>query len=336
MWTRYKQRINGGFVSAGYTWLPLVTQLRVTSAALIVGCGNGGLADLLIECFNIDCIGLDLEKDMPRDSATLLNYVPVGIQFNHRTKFLQSDWSINSSGDWLDSSVRSRVFDTLPALATLFIDVTGPDVSEVTTALILSMASSMIANAYCRLIGSEQDLNAAMRELSLRHSVRMWVISRSLTSMEVVVECSRSDLPIHRCLHAPSMIEIELPELMHKVIPRREGELLEAATFNTFSWDGETLFEACTTMRNLCISLLNKPKHQQLNYSRRYGLMIGYSTLIAVTSDNPVFTIQEWISDERIETDLFTYELNDRTTTHLLKYAARLSRYTDNSLLFFS
>lgn len=336
MWSRYRQRVNGGMVSSGYTWLPLITQMKLSSNVLIVGNGNGGLADLLISAYRVSVIGLDLETDMPKDSATLLNYVPLGIQIQNQKSFIQSDWSLTSSGDWTDTVVRKGVLDGLPSLSSVIIDATGPDPYSLSEAIAENMKHNLVSNIYCRLIGALDDINTALHTIAKIHELRRWVVSRSHTDVEVIVEVSRGKLPSHTCSAAPSLSNLTLSAEMHAIIPERRGELLEAAIFNSISWDGETLHEAYLTMRNLCVSLLDKPKTQQLIYRHRYGLMIGYAVMTALQSDNPLGRLQEWIQEDELETDLFYYKLREATVTHLIKYVARLSSLTESSSLYFS
>jgi len=336
MWDRYKHRRHGGISSAGYTWLPLISRLETSETALIVGNGNGGLADLLITCFDADIIGLDLETDMPVDSATLLNYIPIGIDLDNRSKFIQSDWSINSSGDWLDKEVRENVLSGLPHLSTIFVDATGPDPLMMTRACIDSMDHTMTSNCYMRLIGDLEELRTCTEECNKQFQTSMFIVSRSHSSCEIIVHVSRGKLKTHKCISAPMLIDISLTEEMHTVIPKRRGELLEAATKNCISWNGESIYESSQVMTNLCKSLLNKPRNRQLMYKLRSDLMIGYATMYCITSDNPITQIQAWISDDAIETNLYIFPLRESTISHLLRYCARLSSATDPSELFFS
>jgi hypothetical protein len=336
MWNRYKQRLRGGLSSAGYTWLPLITHLQLSHYALVVGNGNGGLADLLITCFGVEIIGLDLERDMPRDSATLLNYLPLGLSLENRSSFIQTDWSINSSGDWTDSQVRDKVLAGLPGLSTVFIDATDVPLSMISRACGSTMAHSLVSNCYARLIGPADEIIEAVQHLKNTYEIRMWVYTMSQIDTEVIVEVSRAQLGIHRCHNAPALVDKHLTPSMHEVIPDRRGELLEAATCMSISWNGETLTEAYGVMRNLCVSLLNKTRNRQLIYQKRYGLILGYSVLYALHCDNPQVQIQEWISEELIETDIFQIHTREAMISHLIRYVARLSSYRDTSPLFFS
>lgn len=336
IWMRYAKRKHGGLVSAGYTWLPLITSLSLEKSALIVGNGNGGLADLLITCFNVDVIGLDLETDMPRDSATLLNYVPTGIQSQNRSHFIQSDFSITTTGDWTDSHVRSTVIKSLPSMTTLMIDATGPSPDSLYSAICDSMTMPLVATCYCRLIGNEEQVQSVTEQLTRQFEIKLWVVSRSQVDIEMIVEVSRLKLEIHKCTNSIPLISTQISETMHDVIPKRFGELLEVATCYSIGWNGESLYEALHTIENLCDSLLNKPRHQQMNYHKRYGLILALGVMTALTATNPRRQIQDWIAEEAIETDKFTYQLNQSTTTHLLKYTARLSGFPRDSHLFFS
>lgn len=336
MWDRYKHRRNGGVAAAGYTWLPLITRLELSHTVLIVGNGNGGLADLLLTCFDTDVIGLDLEHDMPVDSATLLNYLPVGIKMENRSRFIQSDWSINSSGNWLEEDVREKVLTTLPQLSTVFVDATGPDPIEILDASSKTMEHVLVSNCYARVIGDSTAIFEHISVLSEIYNTTTFVVSHSTVDVELIVHISRQRTPPHRCMKAPMLIDVLLPESMHAVIPEKRGELLEAATNYCISWNGESLYESNAVMKNLCLSLLNKSKKRQLVYRQRTDLMIGYAVTFALCSDSPLGLVQSWISDEEIETDVFRFALRESIITHLLRYTARLSSITDTSELFFS
>jgi hypothetical protein len=336
IWERNRQRLCGGISSAGYTWVPILSQLKLSKTVLIVGNGNGGLADLLISAYAVDIIGLDLETDLPKDMATLMNYLPLGIQTQNRGRFLQSDLSLSTSGDWTDPIVRSAVLATLPSLTTVIVDATGPTPASIVQSCKDSMDSTLVSNMFCRLIGEDQDVLDALSSLKNWCETQFWVCSRSRAELEVIVHCSRSELKIHKCSGSPCLSHLQLSEDMHSIIPHRYGELLEAATRHCINWEGESLTESYKVIHNMCNSLLNKPQHQQLRYVQRFDLIVAYSLLYAVNSGDTLNTIREWIADEVIETDLFTFGTREDVITHLLRYGARLSGLSQQSILFFS
>lgn len=336
LWNRYVQRKNGGLVSSGYTWLPLITSLTVSNSTLIVGNGNGGLADLLISCFGTNVIGIDLESDMPKETATLLNYVPSGIQSQNRSKFIQSDLSITTSGDWTDNTVRNQVLNHLPSVSTVIIDATGPSPESLLEAIFECMEAPKVSRTYSRLIGLKQNVLKVTEDLRKKYETRLWVVSHSHSSIEVIIEVSRCELPLHICSSKLTLVDQPITPNMHSVIPSRYGELLEAATNYSISWNGESLYEARLTVINMCTSLLNKPKSKQLAFKNRYGLILACGVLDAATSDYPLAIVQDWISEESMETESFIYQLNSSTITHLIKYVARLSNFPKDSHLFFS
>lgn len=333
MWDKYKIRRNGGLSAAGYTWLHVLPEVKVTKCCLVVGNGNGGLADLLLSCYNTDVIGLDLEVDMPRDSATLLNYIPIGVEPERRDRFIQSDWSINSSGDWLRDDVRRSVLDSLPALSTIFVDMTGPEAENIVQSIGMTMDHRLVSSCYCRLIGPVEDVWKSVGMLSEKYVEQTWVVSHSHSSIEVISHISRSSQYIHHCSYAKDLIHLPISDELHSLIPERRNELLEAATLSTFAWNGETPIEAYSILRRLSLSLLNKPKSTQLLHGNRINLLIGYATLYAVCVPDPISLLQDWIADEKIETDLFTYGTNAWTVTHLLRYVSRLTGSVYKSLI---
>ncbi|QHD64776.1 RNA dependent RNA polymerase [Plasmopara viticola lesion associated mononegaambi virus 5] len=333
LWDKYKRRKNGGESAAGYTWIHLLPDLLVKRTSLIVGNGNGGLADLLLTCFNTNVVGLDLETDMPRDTATLLNYVPVGIQLENRTRFIQSDWSINSTGDWTDETVRQKVLSSLPELSSVFIDVTGPSPTELLPSILDSMSHSLVSSVCVRLIGEDSDVWQTVDTLRNEYEVVTWVISRSMFSLETIALVSRSKQSTHTCTRSAALIHLPVTDEQHALIPERWNELLEAATLSVFKWEDEPLEHAVVIMRNLCSSLLNKKKSNQLLYADRYSLMIGYATVLAAYDEDPILTVRSWIAEEVISTDLFSYGLNSKTITHLLRYVARLTSHQRSSQL---
>lgn len=333
IWDRNKQRINGGLSSAGYTWIHILPYMTFTSSTLIVGNGNGGLANLLLNCYDTQIIGMDLEADMPDQVATLLNYIPPGIELHNRDRFIQSDWSINSSGDWTDTTVRQNVLNSLPKLSTVVLDMTGPGLDEIVPTIEDAMDHNLVESVSSRLIGDSRDIFDSVRYLRKSFEVQVWVVSRSTASTEALISVTRNRRKLHECNAAVALIHREVSSRQHALIPALWDELLEAATLSSVKWEGESTHEAFQYLRNLCKSLLNKPKTSQLKYRDRYSLLIGYSVLYAVNSESPVQVLQEWISEEEIDTDLYTYKLNNSTVTHLLRYIPRLLYHTRNSLL---
>ncbi|QJW70354.1 RNA-dependent RNA polymerase [Erysiphe necator associated negative-stranded RNA virus 6] len=333
IWDRNRQRINGGLSSAGYTWIHVLPYLTLTSSTLIVGNGNGGLANLLLNCYDTSVVGLDLEKDMPDQVATLLNYIPPGIELHNRDRFIQSDWSINSTGSWLEDQVRNGTLSSLPRVSTIFLDMTGPDLDSIVETLEETMRHPLVESIAARLIGDADELFDVVKYLRQSFEVQIWIVSRSTSSTEGIVSITRSQRTLHSCNDSCALIHREVSNRQHALIPSLWSELLEAATMSAVRWETESTHEAFCYLRNLCKSLLNKPKTTQLTYKDRYALLIGYAVLFAVNSESPVSTLQEWISDEEIDTDLYTYKLNQATVTHLLRYVPRLLYHTKNSLL---
>jgi hypothetical protein len=327
MWKRYSNRLNGGITSAGYTWIPIVGNLILSPDALIVGNGNGGLADLLLTVSKCRIIGLDLEADMPSGLATLLNYVPVGIELNHSSRFIQSDYSLTTSGDWSDSEVRQQVLDSLPGVCTVIIDITSPDALDYPNIVLEMMNHRKVSRVYFRVICDEEVFRSTLSLLRKEVSVEFWISSRTYHSMEILVHVAREQVPVHECASSPSLIDVGLDVTVHTLIPERTEQLLEAATCSCITWRNETLQEAGETMYMLCRSLLDKSDNIQLRYQKRIDLILGYSTLVAAISDDPVSCVQEWLQDEQIETDLFVYAMNSKARIHLLRYVPRILHY---------
>ncbi|QHD64784.1 RNA dependent RNA polymerase [Plasmopara viticola lesion associated mononegaambi virus 9] len=330
-WSRYSQRQHGGIVSAGYTWLPVLPEIAPTHNTLIVGSGNGGLADLLLECFDTKVTGLDLDSDMPSDCATLMNYVPVGIQQHNRPKYTQSDFSITTSGDWTNNVVRDNVLQSLDGVSTVYYDATGPSVQQALEAATHALSHPLVSDYYARLIGDVNEVELYLSKVTTKLS-RMWVVSRSHVSVEVIVHLTHRKKSLHTCNRHGPLIDIILPASVHDLIPSKRQELIEAATLSCFAWEDESLFEVTKAMNSLCVSLLNKAKHHQLKYHDRMSLILAYSTMFATMNESPIELIQSWIAEDELTTDLFRYKLNQKTITHLLKYVARLSGLVDSSL----
>jgi len=332
MWQRYSIRKHGGLSSAGYTWLPILGSISCSRKVLIVGSGNGGLADLLLSQFDCEIVGLDLEDDMPSNVATLLNYMPCGISDENRSRYIQSDYSIATTGDYLDPYVRSVVLNSIQSLQCVFIDATGPSSSDLISASLATLEHPGISTVYCRLIGPVTDVIAHVEGARAWSKIKWWCSSITHQSIEVIVEMTQGRGTNHKCSSGPPLISVGIPENMHMLIPSRRTELYEMASCGVFNWENETIPEIRDILSVMCDSLLNKPREQQMAFKDRYNLILGYSTFYAAAAQFPKAVIQEWLSEERIETDKFSYNLNQRTETHLLRYVARISLNTDPSL----
>ncbi|UYO08140.1 putative RNA-dependent RNA polymerase [Magnaporthe oryzae mymonavirus 1] len=325
MWNRFYKRPRGGLSTAGYTWAPLLSCLEIAGAAAVIGSGHGGLADLLISATGVPVTGLDLESDMPKEAATLMNYLPTGIQLGNRELYTQSDLSISTSGDFTNSDIRSEFLASLLTTTTVFIDATGPSHTDLVRASVECLTSILVPVVYTRLIGPATDV---WDHLSLHHGVcnRVWVFSHSHSAIEVIVEFKAARTSVHHCTSAVPLVDIELTEETQDLIPPRYNELLEGATVNSISWEGEDVFSAAGVLRSLCVSLLNKRRDIQLLYHERMRLIYGYSVLYLVFQEDPQLVLAGWIADERVETDLFTYPLTRAMESHLVRYCARLVR----------
>ncbi|UVB78667.1 RdRp [Cercospora beticola negative-stranded virus 3] len=332
MWSRYKTRKHGGVSSAGYTWLPIVSTLEIQPTCFVIGNGNGGLADLLLTSYNVEVVGLDLESDMPTNSATLLNYFPLGISVKNKTRFRQSDVSINTTGNWLEKSVRTLLMTETNTTSTVIVDITGPAAIDVLSSTLDAMDTRSVVSAYCRLIGSRDDISGCIRSLPRVVMSRLWVVSHSTFEIEIILELSRTNSSAHLCTGAGPLIDYPLDRAHHELIPQRRDELLEAATRSVHAWTDETFPSMYEITRSLCKSLLNKPKSTQLRYTERYDLILAYCVLTVRVSSSPVELVQSWILDERAETDLFYYCLNESTISHLIRYSARLLTWSDTSM----
>lgn len=324
IWRKNSVRPNGGHVSAGYTWVPLLGSMRVMKHVAIVGSGNGGLADLLLTSFDCEVVGLDLESDMPREAATLLNYLPVGVSQTNSQAYTQSDLSISTSGDWTDPEVRTSFLNDLVAKTTLFVDITTEGLDHCT--LILSSSDhEMVDTVYTRVISSEHNIESLYSQLKDKGSVRFWVLSRSYQNIEAVFEFRT--LPnqfLHNCKDKTWITDL-VSDDMHALIPVRKNELVESATLSVIAPDNPTsLLEVHQEVESLCQSLLNKTRHRQLLYKDRMSLIWACITMSAAVSENPPSLIQEWISDGFAETDLFRYPMRESLVTHLLRYVPRL------------
>ncbi|QHD64782.1 RNA dependent RNA polymerase [Plasmopara viticola lesion associated mononegaambi virus 7] len=333
MWARYKQRIHGGLSSAGYTWAPLLGEIECNRKVLIVGSGNGGLADLLLTYSDCEVIGLDLEKDMPSNLATLLNYIPCGISEPCSQRYLQSDLSLTTSGDYLDPSVRTQLFSSVDNLQSVFIDATGPSASDLAAAAIASLEYPSVKVVYVRLIGSKEEVLESYENSRQVCRSRMWCLNSSHHETESILELRRGRGTNHVCLNRHPVSDAIIDDSLHELIPARRQELLETAGRDVFSWEEESVHEIALILKELCVSLLDKPKERQLIFADRFNLILGYSTFYAASQDYPKAVVQDWISEERITTDMFSYNLNSATETHLLRYVPRLCSLVTDSLM---
>jgi hypothetical protein len=324
IWRKNSARPNGGVASAGYTWAPLLHSLKILDHCMIVGSGNGGLADLLLSCFPTVVTGTDLEKDMPPESATLLNYLPIGVQRENAQRYIQSDLCLTTTGDWTDKSVRQQFLSSLLNPHTLIIDATGPSPIDVGAIIDDGMKFSSVERIYSRIIGNELEIQNTLKDLRCNYSIRFWCVSRTHHSLEVIAEISR-DHPrhYHRCSELKPLYEYKSP-IIDQLIPTRKPELAAAATCSVFNWETETLEEMNETVLGLCVSLLNKPKSRQMLYKDRMSLITAHLTLHVATASNPVGIIQDWISDEMCETEFLKFVPKQSTITHLLRYVPRL------------
>ncbi|UTQ50818.1 MAG: RNA-dependent RNA polymerase [Plasmopara viticola lesion associated monoambiguivirus 1] len=337
MWTRFRQRTNGGLSTAAYTWLPLMRYLQIHRQTLIVGSGLGGLADLLISVYRCQITALDLETDLPSELATTLHYYPIGLQPEHRSHYTQSELSLITTGDIFDINVRQSFLNEVSDVSTLFVDITRELKLEECLLLESIIEHSLIDKVYYRAIVGNEDISSiTSNNLPIGYK-RCWAVSRSFYSVEFIVELSKSKLPYHRCQVSPvSLIDIHLPKSLHDLIPHRYGELLEAATCCRINWEGETISESKELIKSLCSVLLNKKESIQLQYRDRMSLILAYSTLCAATSEDPIQMIRNWISEESIQTDLFRYVPKPSDITHLIRYCARLSNVIFKTYIFHS
>uniref|UniRef100_A0AAU7YAS9 RNA-directed RNA polymerase n=1 Tax=Exserohilum turcicum mymonavirus 1 TaxID=3229033 RepID=A0AAU7YAS9_9MONO len=324
IWRKNRIRKHGGISAAGYTWAPILGSLRVLRQVLIIGSGNGGLADILLSAFDCEVIGIDLESDMPKDSATLMGYLPVGIQSGNSQRYTQSDLSINTSGDWFDPAVRSQILEAALPQTTLFIDITSSsDLLEET--IHHAFSYQQIDTISFRLIGSA-DMFALIRDnLNRRYSSRAWLSSRSYHEVECLFEVRRDPNQfLHRCNNGAWLCDM-ISENVHSLIPPRTQELVEAATFSSIGGQPiESLYEISEELDAICKSLLNKNKNRQLLYKDRMSLIWGHITVYLARCEDSVAMLQEWISDEMIETNLLKYPIKESIVTHLLRYVPRL------------
>jgi len=326
IWRKNSQRPNGGLSAAGYTWLPILSTVRIMKHVWIIGSGNGGVADLLITMFDCDVTGIDLETDMPREAATLLNYVPIGIQRCNTTRYTQSDLSISTSGNWFDVEVREQIFNQISTATTIIIDITESN-DILMTSIHDALKRESVDSVLCRFIGSRTEFDRTMLQLNTDFSARAWLSSNSSYSIECLIEVRR---PRHEFVHTCSSVRW-LHELitddMHRVIPDRAQELIEAATFSVIAEQSVTsLHDVNDELTSLCRSLLNKNRSRQMLYRDRMSLIWAHITTTMAIHPDPTRLLQEWISDEMVETPLLRYAIRERLTTHLLRYVPRLRR----------
>jgi hypothetical protein len=325
MWSRYSKRKNGGLSSAGYTWLPLMTKLRVLNNVMVVGSGNGGLADLLITMFGCHVVGTDLESDLPTETATLMNYLPIGLESYNASHYTQSDLCLTTDGDWTNPDTREQFLKTILTKTTVFFDATLHAFWPHRDMIKDIMNQVMVDRLYIRTIDTPEEQTALYKRLKTRYGIRMWTVSHTYGSRECIFEIRRiPDYHLHTCTHTVKELSSYILDDMHQAIPARTHELAIAATCSVVEWHDETLEEMHHKLASLCSSLLNKDKKRQLVYRERINLIYAYLTTTAAISPSAVQTIQEWMMEETCETDLFEYKTNERVITHLIRYASRL------------
>lgn len=324
MWQKYSNRPRGGLTASGYTWLPILTEMRILKSVMIVGAGNGGLADLLISAYSCDVIGTDLESDLPTDAASLLNYVPSGVQKINAPKFTESDLCLTTTGDWTTPTVRKEFLSSLYTKTTLIIDITGVELDQYYDMILACMSTEYVDRLYVRVFGG----TAELQELSAliikeRYHLRTWFISAGIYEDEMIWELNRSITRRHVCHHVIPLYQVSIGN-SELLIPERYGETILAASCSSLSWSGETIQEYYLELETLCKSLLNKPKNRQLFYRDRIALILGFSTYYAALSDNPILVLQTWLAEEQIVTPLFIIGIRSEFQTHLLRYVPRI------------
>jgi hypothetical protein len=322
MWNSYRRRTRGGYSSAGYTWLDILGNMKMMRNCLIVGSGNGGLADLIISSFGSSVIGLDLENDMPASAASLLNYVPIGVQLENSSQYTQSDLSITTSGDWNDSIVRRRFVEECTLHSTLIVDITA----ELEQGLILETLGLIkmdnIHAVYIRVITHNPEL--LMKSVEKVHpDITSWCVHRTYSECELIIGIGDHDL--HNCNLAGGPLYKGMVSEFDTQIPERKTELMSSALHNVISIESLSLEDMEQKVKTLCERLLNKPRHIQLRYKERINLIEAYLVLWAVNSSDPVSTLQHWIRGEEAETDLFIWSMRRSTETHLIRYVSRLA-----------
>ncbi|QJW70344.1 RNA-dependent RNA polymerase [Erysiphe necator associated negative-stranded RNA virus 5] len=335
LWSRYRYRRNGGLVSSGYTWLPLISVFNLSKQVAIIGSGNGGLADLLITCFNVNIIALDLEIDMPQSCASLIDYHPVGLRRRNYSRYLQSDLSLITSGDWNDKSIRKSFLDNLPGISSLFIDITEKDFQN-DEILQETLKHENICEIYSRIVSTKTSILRLYNHLSLLYHSRLWVLSHGDNESEAIIYLSAKKRIQHKCSFSCCLSDNLIPEPYHSLIPKRHADLLQTATCNQLSWDGQSLVKCKIDMENLCLSLLNKPDHMKLRYIDRINMIVGYATIVLALEDDPRSILKDWNDQGFLETNLHKLTLKPHILTHLVKYSARLSSSLFDSYVFSS
>jgi hypothetical protein len=326
MWMRYSNRIDGGLTTSGYTWMPLLRDIKVMKNVLVVGSGNGGLADLLIRAYKCEVTGTDLEQDLPAEAATLLNYVPMGISRECSSHFTESDLCLTTNGDWTVQETRTEFLSQLSTMTTVFFDATFSSTSRIYTEIVSDVMSCIVIDRmYIRIIAEanvQKEFHTHIKKRSLH--TRMWYVSVGHNSEEVIYEISRLSNHFHICSpHSRSLISVVMPR-NNKLLPERKLETIRAAACSSLSWNQETLDEFTMKLKGLCVSLLNKPKKRQLLYRDRMALIYAYATFYAAQNISPITLIQSWISDEVVETDIFTIAVREDLITHLMRYVPRV------------
>ncbi|QDB75014.1 MAG: RNA-dependent RNA polymerase [Penicillium glabrum negative-stranded RNA virus 1] len=324
MWNKNAQRTKGGLTTAGYTWAPILGDMRILERVLVVGSGNGGLADMLLTAFSCEVTGTDLEEDLPSESATLLNYVPAGISPSNSSRYTESDLCLTTSGDWFNSNVRQQFLASLYSLTTVIVDITV-DVRHDHGDLIRDVVTHQyVDRLYVRMIGPHEELYKLFTGLILDGlNMRAWFVSAGVHSDEMLWEVGTEKKAYHLCSGLPALIYIP-PVNANLLIPERKRESMLAAVCSSLSWNGESLEEFRGKLRGLCVSLLNKPRSRQLLYKDRISLIYGYSVLYAATSSHPTEILQSWISDEQVETDVTSISMRSDLLTHLLRHVPRV------------
>lgn len=324
MWETNSVRTRGGLSAAGYTWLPCVRSMRVASKVIVAGSGNGGLADMLIELLHVDVVGIDLERDLPTELATLMNYTPVGIQTHNQQCYTQSDASLTTTGDWYSADVSHLLLSSVPVVTSVLIDITtSTDETQLNYNYTLFKHWENLYSLYIRVVweGGVDDLFIKSRALGF---TEFWCLGRTPWSCLVIVGAVKAETRPHVCSETAVFGYKTLGKVSSLCIPARYAELLQSAINSVISVEGRTLEEVFTRVRSLCMSLLDKPKERQLVYRDRMALIYGYSVLFATVSDNPLLMVRSWIAGEQVETDLFQIEMRQSLETHLLRYVPRL------------
>jgi len=260
---------------------------------------------------------------MPREAATLLNYVPIGVQMQNAKDYTQSDLSISTSGDWFDKNVRQEVYRSLVERITLMVDITSrhADYGWVEEAL----KEERVDSVCFRFIGGDTEFSKTLSLINTYASVRAWVSTRTYSEMECIFEVRRPRHVFNHDCAGTARIPDLINDSMHSCIPERFSQLVEAATLSAVALQPtNSLTDVKTEIDSLCRSLLNKAKNRQLLYKDRISLVWAHITMEVAVSDNPTALIQEWISDEMVETSLLKYPIRESLVSHLIRYVPRL------------